>query len=125
MAESAPLKIGITCYPSIGGSGILASALGDELARRGHEYDLISYGPAIRHALRCSDALTAVSAYLEGETRRLLDLDRPIEVIPNFFAPHPPRRTRQEVREELGIRGDQALVLHSSNLRPVKRIDLI
>ncbi len=32
-----PLKIGITCYPSIGGSGILASELGAELARRGHE----------------------------------------------------------------------------------------
>jgi hypothetical protein len=26
------LKIGITCFPSIGGSGILASALGEELA---------------------------------------------------------------------------------------------
>jgi Glycosyltransferase Family 4/Sodium:solute symporter family len=38
-----PLKIGITCYPSIGGSGILASALGEELARRGHEIHFISY----------------------------------------------------------------------------------
>src|ERR1700712_1807431 len=39
----APLKIGITCYPSVGGSGILASALGEELARRGHEVHFISY----------------------------------------------------------------------------------
>src|ERR1700722_8258170 len=37
------LKIGITCYPSIGGSGILASALGAELARREHEVHFISY----------------------------------------------------------------------------------
>ena len=37
------LKIGITCYPSVGGSGILASALGEELARRGHELHFISY----------------------------------------------------------------------------------
>ena len=37
------MKIGITCYPSVGGSGILASALGEELARRGHEVHFISY----------------------------------------------------------------------------------
>src|SRR6185312_7616853 len=36
-------KIGITCYPSVGGSGILATALGEELARRGHEVHFISY----------------------------------------------------------------------------------
>ncbi len=38
-----PLKIGITCYPSVGGSGILASALGEELARRGEEVHFIGY----------------------------------------------------------------------------------
>ncbi|MBC8094648.1 MAG: N-acetyl-alpha-D-glucosaminyl L-malate synthase BshA [Akkermansiaceae bacterium] len=38
-----PLKIGITCYPSVGGSGILATALGEELAQRGHEVHFISY----------------------------------------------------------------------------------
>jgi L-malate glycosyltransferase len=37
------MKIGITCYPSVGGSGILATALGEELARRGHEAHFISY----------------------------------------------------------------------------------
>ena len=43
MAPDRPLRIGITCYPSVGGSGILASALGDDLARRGHEVHFISY----------------------------------------------------------------------------------
>ena len=37
------LRIGITCYPSVGGSGILATALGDDLARRGHEVHFIGY----------------------------------------------------------------------------------
>src|ERR1039457_5390236 len=37
------MNIGITCYPSVGGSGILASALGEELAQRGHEVHFISY----------------------------------------------------------------------------------
>src|SRR5580765_3127188 len=40
---STALKIGITCYPSVGGSGILATALGEVLARRGHEVHFISY----------------------------------------------------------------------------------
>jgi N-acetyl-alpha-D-glucosaminyl L-malate synthase BshA len=43
MDSGRALKIGITCYPSVGGSGILASALGEELARRGHEAHFISY----------------------------------------------------------------------------------
>src|SRR5580693_8831155 len=43
MDSTRPLKIGITCYPSVGGSGILASALGEELARRGDEVHFISY----------------------------------------------------------------------------------
>src|ERR1700728_231625 len=43
MTPDRPLKIGITCYPSVGGSGILATALGKELTQRGHEVHFISY----------------------------------------------------------------------------------
>ncbi|HEX8463709.1 MAG TPA: glycosyltransferase, partial [Abditibacterium sp.] len=45
-----PLKIGITCYPSVGGSGILATSLGEELARRGHEVHFICYERPFRLA---------------------------------------------------------------------------
>ena len=45
-------------------------------------------------------------------------------MIHNFFAPRPPRRSREEVRRELGVQ-DEVLILHSSNLRPLKRIDLL
>jgi N-acetyl-alpha-D-glucosaminyl L-malate synthase BshA len=220
MHAARPLRIGITCYPSVGGSGILASALGEELAHRGHEAHFISYGrpfrlpadapriffhpvaindyglfkypdytlplsvkmaevsrdhgldvlhvhyavphataailaksmlpegtrprvvttlhgtdttllgrdagygPAIRHALERSDAVTAVSAFLRRETQELLAVGRPIDVIHNFFEPRPVRRTRDEVRRELGI-GAEAMLLHASNLRPLKRIDLL
>jgi N-acetyl-alpha-D-glucosaminyl L-malate synthase BshA len=220
MTTGRPLRIGITCYPSVGGSGILATALGEELARRGHEvhfisyerpfrlpldvprlhfhpvvindYDLFKYpdytlplsvkmaevsrdhhldvlhvhyavphataailarsmlpleqqprvvttlhgtdttllgrdpgyGPAIRHALACSDAITTVSAFLQRETQRLLAVDKPIDVIHNFFAPRPPHRSREEVRRDLGVH-DEVLILHSSNLRPLKRIDVL
>ncbi|AGK54684.1 N-acetyl-alpha-D-glucosaminyl L-malate synthase BshA [Bacillus sp. 1NLA3E] len=36
------LKIGITCYPTIGGSGVVATELGKMLAERGHEIHFIS-----------------------------------------------------------------------------------
>jgi N-acetyl-alpha-D-glucosaminyl L-malate synthase BshA len=42
------LRIGITCYPTYGGSGIVATELGLELARRGHEIHFISYAHPIR-----------------------------------------------------------------------------
>src|SRR6187455_3065962 len=210
MASTDRLKIGITCYPSVGGSGVLASALGENLARRGHEvhfisyerpfrlptdaprlhfhpvvindYDLFKYpdytlplsvkmaevsrehqldvlhvhyavphataailarsmlpegrqlrvvttlhgtdttllgrdagyGPAIRHALMQSDAVTAVSAWLRDETHRLLAVARPIDVIHNFFEPKPPRRSREDVRSELAL-GNEAMIIHLSN----------
>jgi N-acetyl-alpha-D-glucosaminyl L-malate synthase BshA len=42
------MKIGITCYPTYGGSGVVATELGLELAARGHEVHFISYAMPIR-----------------------------------------------------------------------------
>ncbi len=42
------MRIGITCYPTYGGSGIVATELGLELANRGHEVHFISYANPIR-----------------------------------------------------------------------------
>jgi N-acetyl-alpha-D-glucosaminyl L-malate synthase BshA len=218
--EMPPLKIGITCFPLIGGSGILATALGTELAARGHEVHFFSHakpvrldlslprihfhqvtvgqntvfpcpdytlplavkmaeigrqealdvfhvhyavphataaflatemigeraprvvttlhgtdttllGPnpqyraAIEHALIHSDAVTTVSESLRGQTQEIFRLRDEIQVIPNFFTPSAPRRSRAEVRRELGISDDEFLVVHMSNLRPTKRIDLL
>lgn len=82
------------------------------------------YGPAIHHALTHSDAVTTVSEYLKLETQRVLGFDGPMDVIHNFFAPRTPCRSREEIRRELGMR-DEVMLLHLSNLRPPKRIDLL
>ena len=37
------MKIGIACYPTFGGSGVVATELGHELAVRGHDVHFISY----------------------------------------------------------------------------------
>jgi L-malate glycosyltransferase len=42
------VRVGITCYPTYGGSGIVATELGLELAARGHEVHFISYANPIR-----------------------------------------------------------------------------
>lgn len=42
------MRIGITCYPTYGGSGVVATELGKELASRGHEVHFISYALPIR-----------------------------------------------------------------------------
>jgi N-acetyl-alpha-D-glucosaminyl L-malate synthase BshA len=218
--EPRPLKIGITCFPLIGGSGILATALGTELAARGHTVHFFSYakpvrldlsapriffrqvavgentlfpcpdytlplavkmaeigraqnldvfhvhyavphataaflatemigdgapkivttlhgtdttllGPnpqyraAIEHALNHSDAVTTVSESLRQQTQEMFQLVREIQVVPNFFTPSPPTKSRAEIRRELGVSDNEFLVVHMSNLRPVKRIDLL
>lgn len=217
---SGALKIGITCFPLIGGSGILATALGTDLTARGHEVHFFSHakpvrldlsiprihfhqvdvgratvfpcpdytlplavkmaevgeasaldifhvhyavphataaflatemigvdapkvvttlhgtdttllGPnpqyraAIEHALNHSDAVTTVSESLLRQTEETFRLGDEIQVIPNFFTPNSPTKSREEVRRELGISDKEFLVLHMSNLRPTKRIDLL
>src|SRR5690606_26117416 len=46
--ENGRLRIGITCYPVYGGSGVVATELGLELAQRGHEVHFITYAQPFR-----------------------------------------------------------------------------
>ena len=41
--ERRPLRIGITCYPTYGGSGVVATEIGMAMARRGHQVHFICY----------------------------------------------------------------------------------
>ena len=42
------MKIGIVCYPTFGGSGVVATELGIELSKRGHEIHFITYNQPVR-----------------------------------------------------------------------------
>jgi L-malate glycosyltransferase len=214
-----PLAIGITCYPSVGGSGIVASQLGSELARLGHQVHFISYEPPfrlnrkqanvffhrvelneyrlfkypdytlplavkmvevadkfeldilhvhyavphataallatqiareqsrrtphvittlhgtditllardpnlmpiIKYSIESSCGVTAVSHSLQEETIQVLNTKKPIEVIYNFYRAKTPRKSRAEVRRALRLRERDFVLIHLSNLRPVKR----
>jgi N-acetyl-alpha-D-glucosaminyl L-malate synthase BshA len=214
------LSIGITCYPTIGGSGIVASQLGSELAKLGHRVHFISYEPPfrldlrqpnvefhqveinqyqlfkypdytlplavkmvevaakrkldilhvhyavphataallathiaqkqrqrtphivttlhgtditllgrdpnlrpiIKYSIENSCGVTAVSESLRKETVQVLRTRKPIQVIHNFYRPAPPTRSCAEIRASLKVKQSDFLLIHMSNLRPVKRI---
>ena len=84
-----------------------------------------SYREAIEHALKESDAITTVSENLREETLATFGLKKEVEVIPNFFIPSEPKRSRGELRRELGVGEEEFLIVHTSNVRPLKRIDLL
>ena len=214
-----PVKIGITCYPTFGGSGVVATELGLALANRGHDVHFIAYAlpgrlshladrvyfhevrvatyplfeyppyalaltstmvdvvkhhgldllhvhyaiphatsavlarqilacegihvpvvttlhgtditlvgqdpsfaPVVTHAINTSDGVTAVSDYLRQETYNQFDVEREIEVIPNFVDVD--RFTRQDkshLKRAICPEGEKLLV-HVSNFREVKRV---
>jgi len=79
-----------------------------------------SYLPITRYGIAQSDGVTAISHYLKDVTKKTFQFDD-IEVIPNFvckseYARHPV----EELRAALAPQGEPLLV-HVSNLRPVKR----
>ena len=42
------MKVGVVCYPTFGGSGVVATELGLEMSRRGHEVHFITYSQPVR-----------------------------------------------------------------------------
>jgi N-acetyl-alpha-D-glucosaminyl L-malate synthase BshA len=220
MVKIQKLKIGIVCYPSVGGSGIVATGLGTELARLGHEVHFISYEPpflldkslpnvffhrvelngyalfkypdytlplavkmvevsskfdldimhvhyavphataallakniagaqnmpfpnvvttlhgtditllardknlmpVIKYSIEDSCGVTAVSESLRKDTVKVLNTDKDIKVIHNFYNPRKITKNPSTIRKSLGVGADDFLVIHLSNLRPVKRI---
>ncbi len=211
------MRIGIICYPSYGGSGVIATELGKRLALNGHEVHFISYDRpfkldvfhqnifyhevevldyplfkfppymialaskiaevskwaeldlvhvhyAIPHAVSAflakqlvkgkrlpvvttlhgtditvvgheqqffditrfsieeSDLVTAVSRSLRGETQRIFNTAKEIEVIYNFIDPEEYHRVDVPDLRARYAGPDEKILIHISNFRPVKRL---
>ncbi|MBZ5562358.1 MAG: N-acetyl-alpha-D-glucosaminyl L-malate synthase BshA [Acidobacteriia bacterium] len=211
------MRIGITCYPTYGGSGVVATELGLELAARGHDVHFISYAmpvriteaserihfhevemvnyplfdhppytlalatqmcnvarnesldllhvhyaiphsvsaylaramlrphrlpfvttlhgtditlvgmdrsylPITRFSIEESDAVTAISEYLKRITAEQLEVQRPVEVIPNFVNCDVFRPADGACRRDDFAKPEEKVLVHLSNFRPVKRI---
>ena len=214
------MRVGIVCYPTFGGSGVLATELGKALANKGHEvhfisynqparldffsenvfyhevniakYPLFEYAPyetalagkmvdivqsahldvlhvhyAIPHAsaallakqilqqkgitipvvttlhgtditlvgrevtyehvvswsINQSDAVTAVSNKLKEETHEHFDINREIDVIPNFIDFNRfNKKPREHFKQMIAPNGEK-IIIHTSNFRKVKRVE--
>lgn len=211
------MKIGITGYPTYGGSGVVAAELGMELAARGYEVHFISYAmpirlshvseriffhevevtnyplfdhppytlalatkmaevaeeasldlqhvhyaiphsvsallarmmaaprklpfittlhgtditlvgsdrsylPITRFSIEQSDGVTAISHYLRDRTVREFEIQRPIEVIPNFVNCDLYKRSEGAARRACWAPDGEPILMHLSNFRPVKRV---
>jgi len=85
-----------------------------------------SYLPITRYAIQESDGVTSISSYLKDKTVQDFGVTRGIEVVPNFvncdvYTPINDKAKRAEERRRLA-RPDEAILMHLSNFRPVKRV---
>ena len=82
-----------------------------------------SFHAITKFSIEKSDALTAVSQYLQRETRDAFGCTaRRIEVIPNFIDPAVYNRAGHDRALREGLAGDARVLMHISNFRPVKRV---
>src|SRR5271169_3673388 len=78
--------------------------------------------PITRYSIEQSDGVTSISQYLQRQTVEQFAIQRPIEVIPNFVNCELYCRIPDEgLRAEWAPNGE-AILMHLSNFRPVKRI---
>src|SRR5262249_20906170 len=86
-----------------------------------------SYSEIVAFSIDQSDGVTAVSESRRAATCRELSVHRPIDVIPNFLDCRAYRRIADpELRRRYAGADDSTrVVMHLSNVRPVKRIDLV
>lgn len=85
-----------------------------------------SYLPITRYAIQESDGVTCISKYLKEETIKHFGITRGIEVVTNFvncdvYMPIRDEAARVVARARLA-RPDEAILMHLSNFRPVKRV---
>lgn len=110
-------------------SAILAREMGLEIkvvtTLHGTDVTLVGREPAFakttQHAVRTSDAVTAVSRALAQEARAQLGVEREIEVIYNWVDPERFQPNRDPAYRARFAQPEEAIVLHVSNFRAVKR----
>lgn len=126
------LKLAVVCHPTYGGSGVVATELAQELARREHEVHLVSYERPFRydplqpniyfHRVDVSDyPLFRHPPYSLNLTNKLVQLveERGVEVIHSHYAiPHAQAAwmAREVLQEERGLDVRLACTLHGTDI---------
>ncbi len=81
-----------------------------------------NYLETTRWGIAQSDAVTAVSEDLRRSTVERLGVEKEIDVVPNFIDPKRYERVRGTAGAQRWAQGDERVLLHISNFRPVKRV---
>lgn len=141
------MRIGITCYPTFGGSGIIATELGLSLAERGHRVHFICYEVPSRldrflpnvffHAVEVRDyplfehspyALALTSKMVEASTYESLDLLHVHYAIPHATSAYLARQILAERSPRIvtTLHGtDITLVGHDRSFLPITRFSIM
>ncbi len=128
---SRHMRIGIVCYPTFGGSGVVATELGKALADQGHEIHFITYDQPARlgsfhtnvfyHEVRVSDyplfdyppyELVLASKMVEVVRQRGLDLIHAHYAIPHASAAY----TARAILREEGLNVPYITTLHGTDI---------
>jgi N-acetyl-alpha-D-glucosaminyl L-malate synthase BshA len=126
------MRIAVVCYPTYGGSGVVATELAQGLARRGHTLHLVSYDRPFRydplqeniffHQVDVSDyPLFRHSPYSLNLANKLIELveERGVQIVHSHYAiPHAQAAwmAREVLREERGLDVALACTLHGTDI---------
>lgn len=102
------MRIGITCYPTYGGSGVVAAELGLELAARGHQVHFITYAKPIRLDMSAQPAVAQNIQYHEVEVTTY-----PLFEYPPYTLALATRMAEVAVAEELDLLHVHYAIPHS------------
>ena len=80
------------------------------------------YKPAVTFSINKSDVVTSVSEALKVETLKLFDIEKDIEVIPNFIETTKYKNNYTDCQRTMMAKEDERIITHISNFRKVKRI---
>src|SRR5438874_412013 len=107
------MRIGITCYPTYGGSGAVATELGLELGRRGHEVHIISYASPFRLRGGFAQRVTF---------HEVVPTDYPLFEHSPYALALAVKQHEVALREELQLLHAHYAIPHAATAWPVKRI---
>ncbi|MFN5693280.1 MAG: N-acetyl-alpha-D-glucosaminyl L-malate synthase BshA, partial [Bacteroidota bacterium] len=83
----------------------------------------VTYEHVVSWSINQSDAVTAVSNKLKEETLQHFDINRPIDVIPNFIDFNRfNKKPREHFKQMIAPNGEK-IIIHTSNFRKVKRVE--
>lgn len=81
------------------------------------------YKPAVNFSINQSNVVTSVSESLRQDTLAIFDINKDINVVPNFIDFENLPKNVGDCQRDLMAEEDEKIITHVSNLRPVKRID--